>query len=143
MVCNKCKVDKSETDFHWWNKDKGYRQTFCKECKKEVNLQTRIKMGKDGKNKKEMKYKNEKRQKYYNFLANKSCVKCGINDIRVLEFDHRDRSTKKHTVSQMLKNHSWENILIEIEKCDILCSNCHKIKTSIQLNWTRNKFITQ
>ena len=53
-----------------------------------------------------------------------------------MEFDHRDPSTKEMSVSEMVRSKMGiERIKREIEKCDILCSNCHKRRTAIQQNW--------
>ena len=49
----------------------------------------------------------------------------------VMEFAHRDRVSKKFNVSD-LKNFSSETKLREeIAKCDVVCSNCHSIRTHI------------
>jgi len=72
------------------------------------------------------------------FLKTKRCVDCGNNDIRVLEFDHRNREDKKECIAQLLTRNSWELVMREINKCDIRCANCHRIKTSIQFNWFKN-----
>ena len=61
-----------------------------------------------------------------------------MDDIRVLDFDHIDPETKSYGIAKGLHAiKSWQNILIEIEKCQILCANCHRIKTSEHQNWYR------
>lgn len=55
------------------------------------------------------------------------CEKCGYNKcIAALEFHHRDPREKEFQVSY--KNHKRfdEVIKAELDKCDCLCSNCHK-----------------
>lgn len=48
----------------------------------------------------------------------------------VMDFDHRDGTTKVFGVSQMIAwNLSRVRILEEIAKCDLVCSNCHRIRT--------------
>lgn len=70
------------------------------------------------------------------YLNDKGCVKCGITDVRVLEFDHVDPATKSFSIARGIASTlSWENILAEIAKCQLLCANCHKIKTAEQQNW--------
>ena len=57
------------------------------------------------------------------------CKMCGYNaDPVALQFDHRDQSTKKFGVTQDLLR-PWDSILDEAAKCDVLCANCHAIKT--------------
>jgi hypothetical protein len=56
------------------------------------------------------------------------CARCGISDIRVLDFHHIDRSTKEGRLSQAAaQKWSKERILREIAKCETLCANCHRI----------------
>ncbi len=45
-----------------------------------------------------------------------------------MDFDHRDRTTKKFTIGSSIKI-GIAHILAEIEKCDIICANCHRTKT--------------
>lgn len=57
------------------------------------------------------------------------CEHCGNNDHRVFDFHHRDKSKKEGTVSEMATcgRNSIETIKKEIDKCNVLCSNCHRI----------------
>lgn len=55
------------------------------------------------------------------------CVKCGESHPACLDFHHRDPATKRYTVAKMALNGcSIETIREEIEKCDVLCANCHR-----------------
>jgi hypothetical protein len=56
------------------------------------------------------------------------CKRCGNADIRVLDFHHNDKRSKEASISSMAKR-GWSNehILQEIAKCEVLCSNCHRI----------------
>ena len=54
------------------------------------------------------------------------CSKCGYNKcINALQFHHVDRSTKEFGISSKGFSKSWDAIKKELDKCDILCSNCH------------------
>lgn len=54
------------------------------------------------------------------------CIHCGESDITTLDFHHRDPNRKDMSLSQAVHNGwSMERILREIEKCDLLCANCH------------------
>lgn len=59
------------------------------------------------------------------------CADCGYAKAPVaLDFDHRDPSTKSFNVSAGVDaSRPWAIILTEIEKCDVVCANCHRIRT--------------
>lgn len=51
-----------------------------------------------------------------------------------LHFDHRDRKTKTNNIGTMVWNWNWLKIIMkEIDKCDILCANCHWEKTNKEI----------
>jgi hypothetical protein len=52
------------------------------------------------------------------------------NTTEDLEFDHRDRVTKSFVLSGCYLDRSWNKILEEFAKCDLLCRNCHATKTN-------------
>lgn len=55
------------------------------------------------------------------------CKNCGYNKcIKALEFHHRDPTQKDFGISAHGLTKSWEKIKLELDKCDMLCSNCHK-----------------
>lgn len=57
-----------------------------------------------------------------------SCKHCGNNDVRVLDFHHRDKDGKEVGISH-IRARGWgdKRILQEIAKCEVLCANCHRI----------------
>lgn len=70
------------------------------------------------------------------YLREHPCVDCGNGDIRVLEFDHRDGSTKVRAVALLAgQGYSLTRVRAEIEKCQVRCANCHRIRTHVQLGW--------
>jgi hypothetical protein len=78
---------------------------------------------------------------YWKILLDSKCMDCGLSDPRVLEFDHRPGLEKKFTISKAVSGstRSWALILSEIAKCDIVCSNCHKIRTMERGNFSRQR----
>ena len=59
--------------------------------------------------------------------AERGCLKCGFRHPAALDFHHRDPAHKKYLISRSWQC-KWETILAEIAKCDLLCSNCHRIE---------------
>ena len=70
-------------------------------------------------------YRKEARIKCREYLGGK-CVKCGA--IHNLQFDHIDRTTKKYTIASRVTN-NFTILKEELNKCQLLCYDCHKIKT--------------
>lgn len=62
------------------------------------------------------------------------CIICGYCKYPgVLEFHHRNPSQKDFNVSKKGHCRSWERVRKEIEKCDLLCANCHR-EIHVELN---------
>jgi|AntAceMinimDraft_5_1070358.scaffolds.fasta_scaffold03066_12 hypothetical protein len=47
----------------------------------------------------------------------------------VLEFDHKPEFNKIDVVYRVLRNYGPEAAWNEVAKCDVVCANCHKIRT--------------
>ena len=59
-------------------------------------------------------------------LLGGKCLKCGNDKHYLLDFHHLDKNTKDGTPSRMLANSKFEEFFEEIQKCALLCSNCHQ-----------------
>ena len=64
------------------------------------------------------------------YFADKACVRCG--SIENLQLDHIDRNTK---VTHNIWSWSKERRETELSKCQVLCADCHKIKTNEDFNY--------
>ena len=137
MICRKCPGIKTEDDFHWKIKNIK-RATICKNChrieRKHFYDRNKIKYKSLAKIKnKEIRERNN--EYVYNYLLQNPCMQCGQSNILTLDFDHRDRRDKFMGICQMIgEGYSINNIRQEIEKCDVLCANCHRIKTAGDIN---------
>lgn len=64
------------------------------------------------------------------------CKECGIKNPTVLQYDHRNPKDKICNVCQMInESFSLRRFKEEIRKCDVLCANCHLIKTARNNNY--------
>lgn len=54
------------------------------------------------------------------------CKGCGTT--KNLQFDHVDRYSKRYPIASMLSGCSWDNIMSELVKCQLLCHPCHVAK---------------
>lgn len=71
-------------------------------------------------------YYYNRKQTYLDYLGNK-CVKCGSQEN--LEFDHIDPKSKKFTICARL-TYKPEIVYAELDKCQLLCKECHIAKTT-------------
>lgn len=85
---------------------------------------------------KQKEHRIKNRQKALEYLECHPCVDCGEKNPIVLDFDHV-RGKKLFNVGRAISgsHRSWKAIMSEIEKCDVRCANCHRIRTATQFNW--------
>lgn len=67
-------------------------------------------------------------------LKGKPCADCAKTfPYYVMDFDHV-RGTKLFTLGEAPARRGRDQILEEAAKCDVVCSNCHRIRTHKRLN---------
>ena len=55
------------------------------------------------------------------------CELCGYNRcLEALEFHHQDPSRKDFSISAQGHSRSWRKVQEEIDKCILVCANCHR-----------------
>lgn len=116
--CSGCKLSKPVSDF--WRDRSRYDglTTYCKDC--------------------QTKKRNDRQDKIIQYLFNHPCADCPERDVIVLQFDHLGK--KANNISSMVMNGvSWDKILREIKKCEVVCANCHIKRTSKRRNTHRYK----
>ena len=60
------------------------------------------------------------------------CADCGLSlpeHPEVFDFDHRPEADKAGPVSALVTRGTIEQLRAEIAKCDVVCANCHRIRT--------------
>lgn len=79
-------------------------------------------------------------QRKIQYKDNKPCMDCGVYyPYYVLDFDHRDPTTKIGNPMNLPQN-LFES---EIRKCDLVCANCHRIRTFKRLQLTETGLIAR
>jgi hypothetical protein len=107
IKCGNC--DKFYSKDNFYKKTKNLLNSYCKNCFNEY-AKERWKARK----RKAIEYKGGK------------CSSCGYNKCPdVLEFHHRDPKQKEFDWKK-LRQMSWDKVTNELDKCDLLCSNCHR-----------------
>lgn len=127
--CAQCATEKSVDEFWGDRTRKSGRSRFCKMCEAD-RRKVRARTFRD------TQWQARRRfvvvtQERINELKAQPCRDCGGTFPAVcMDFDHRDPSAKKFNISQW-KAHGWDafDIVEEIAKCDVVCSNCHRVRT--------------
>lgn len=136
-TCTKCKTEhpienfgKSNSTIHYWCKPclAAYcRERYKNNSKHRENLKSHTK-----------RYQERNRQFVIDYLNQNPCP-CGQTNILTLQFDHL--SDKEWNISHKIHDCSLENLKKEISKCQVLCANCHSIKSAHQLNSWKLKWL--
>jgi hypothetical protein len=130
-ICTKCKIPKDEKEFNKHSNNKDKKSSWCKICTKIIST----KYYEDNKSlvlKKQHIRDNEKKQYINNLKENIKCQKCGYNKcIVALDYHHLDPSKKDFNIAttrvrNINTEYSRNLIEKEIEKCIVLCANCHR-----------------
>jgi len=105
------------------NKYFSKERSFVWKGGKRDKIQTRLK---------EKKRKLERKIKAVEYLGGK-CFNCGYsNCAAALDFHHINPYTKNTNIKN-ISSGSWDKIKKELDKCILLCANCHR-----ELHWNLN-----
>lgn len=123
--CHKCHLDKDVSEFNKNVTKPDGLQLLCRECQKIKASQHYVK-NKAKYLAKAAKSNAKRRQILINIRSEKSCVRCGEDDYTCLDFHHIDPKEKDFSIGDAAMYHSMSDIKKEIEKCVVLCANCHR-----------------
>lgn len=131
-TCPKCTKSKSLNDFCVRSKSKDGRQPWCKECTTK-RFKEYYKENPVAYKERAAKIEKEARDLMHDLKDNKPCVDCNrLFPFYVLDYHHKD-SSKKTTEVGNLTCYGKARVLEEIQKCDLLCANCHRLRTHVNL----------
>lgn len=129
MQCKKCGTEKINIPGNKWK--------LCPKCRAEYMHEWYIANKKERLNSIRKSKHNRlqlKRYRILQYLLAHPCVDCGETNPILLDFDHV-RGTKEFNIMYSLTNKSWEIIVKEIDKCEIRCLKCHRLRTARQHGW--------
>ena len=126
-ICTKCKRELPIENFRWKNKANNKRHSQCKECQSKQEKQ-HYKESLTRKKSVISTQQNmlERNTAFLNEIKSCGCAKCGDKRLYVLDFHHKDKALKDGTINHFRKSASLENLKNEVDKCIVLCANCHR-----------------
>jgi hypothetical protein len=107
-ICPNCEIKKPATKEFYYLKDGGRLCAYCKKCNNKITFtkQKELKI-------KAVEYKGGK------------CICCNYDRyVGALEFHHVNPKEKEYSISE-LRSYTFEVVKIELDKCVLLCKNCH------------------
>ena len=127
LWCSSCKSFYRFGMFYKYGGESSTRQYekysyVCKNCKRSNSSKNRTDATKE-----KMRNRYRKIKSYFVEKFGGSCLRCGFSDgIYALEFHHIFPRTKNESVSKVISSGNVERAEKELDKCIMLCSNCHK-----------------
>jgi len=133
-ICSCCKKELPLSEFNKNKSRKDGLNNICRECSKESSKKYYLANKEEHKknvNLNRTEYRKRNSKYIYEYKKKCGCKYCDEKEPVALDFHHlRD---KKFLVGQMTQ-HSLEKLKEEIDKCEVICSNCHrKLHAGIKL----------
>lgn len=126
-TCTKCQEVKPLEDFYRSARD-GH-QVWCKACVKVVSA-ARYLLKRALRLRQRVDWEKANYAWLRSLKDGQPCTDCGsVFHPAAMEWDHLPGQTKAMDVSNMVRRFSKESILKEIAKCELVCANCHAVRT--------------
>lgn len=128
-TCSLCKEEKELSSFNKRSSSKDKHQARCRVCENAVSKNHYL-SNKDYYGLKRDKNRNKYRDVNRNLKETAPCSDCGkYYPYFVMDWDHREGEDKISEVSRLLQQGTINKMLLEVKKCDLVCSNCHRMRT--------------
>lgn len=134
--CTRCLRIKTRDKFPPNKRYKNGLNCWCREC---CNAYKRDLRDRD-KSKQQAYFRKStaKIRDYIRAAKDMPCMDCGHRyHYAVMDFDHREGADKKFTLAKFPS--SLERVKAEIAKCDVVCANCHRMRTWKRKNASAEK----
>jgi ferredoxin-like protein FixX len=120
-ICIDCNQE-LELNLFPYDKSRNRYLSVCKPCTS-IRTQNYRKLN-PKKWRKYDKNRNENVKSIINEWKEGGCVKCGETRVWTLDAHHIDPSKKEYAIGDI--SHGPNKVRLELDKCVVLCSNCHR-----------------
>jgi hypothetical protein len=135
--CTRCGKTKPVTEFHR-HSEWGY-QAWCKRCKSKVAA-AHYQANKARRYAHNRRRQLEFRGWYTSLKAGRPCADCGQTfDPVAMQWDHLPGSMKAGSLGDLVKHGNRKLVLKEIEKCELVCANCHAVRSAVRARTSQHK----
>ena len=123
--CSKCLEEKPKGEFYRNHKSSDGRLSACKECLKVADRirrsEKRLEL-----NAYMIRKRRDRKRAVIEYLGGE-CVRCGLSDPEypeIYDCHHLDPEEKDADIAKLMIG-SWDKLKQELDKCILLCRNCH------------------
>jgi hypothetical protein len=125
--CAKCGLWKSAREFH--NSRTG-QFSYCRECRRAYDRRYYQERGKAARRGRQRRRMLEARAWMAALKKGVPCADCGqIFPVWVMHWDHLPGYHKVGSISEMVGSRSRTITIAELQKCELVCGNCHVLRT--------------
>ena len=125
--CAMCGLWKPSSDFH--NSRTG-QFSYCRECRREYDRRYYHERGKAARRVRQRRRILEARVWMAALKNGVPCTDCGqVFPVWVMHWDHLPGYAKVGNISEMVGSRSRRITMAELEKCELVCANCHVMRT--------------
>ena len=138
--CPKCQQNKALEEFGWRDKAHQKVQSYCRDCTR----QAWVRWYSDERNRQHhlglvatrRRRRLQRHQALVRELKSVPCADCGQTfPFYVMDFDHSGSDVEKEgEVSSFVYHSGTSRLMAEVAKCQVVCANCHRIRTYKRLN---------
>jgi hypothetical protein len=133
-ICSACSLQRAVEEF---NRKGDALQSKCKSCQGAYHrlYYQRNKSRFIAKNRRNKNRQRKRLRAILLEIKRRPCQDCGGTfHPWVMELDHRDGAIKEAAVANLVsKGCTDARLLEEIEKCDVVCANCHRMRTYLRM----------
>jgi hypothetical protein len=127
--CPRCDLSKPVEEFHRWGQRDG-RQVYCKACRRAYDADYHRRTWGERRRGQKRARQRELAAWYRGLKAGRPCADCGsVFPAEAMHWDHLPGVVKHGNLSDLLRGGNRERIAAEIAKCELVCSNCHAVRT--------------
>lgn len=135
LLCARCLVWKPRSAFH--NSRTG-QFSYCRDCRNAYDRSYYAAGGKAARGIRQQRFKNDARRWMAELKSGIPCADCGQTyPVYVMHWDHLPGYDKIDDVSAMVDSRSRAAVLDELQKCELVCGNCHVLRTVQRMTGAR------
>lgn len=128
-TCPKCNAEKDNEDFAWKDQKLNKRFHHCRLCQSKISKR-HYHQNKSEYRKRNIQTTRITHEYIFNLKAQTACADCGLKyHPVVMDFDHLPEYVKRDHISSLARNRTLAVVKAEIAKCEIVCANCHRMRT--------------